>query len=203
MKRSCKKKSFTQPILSKNSRCLSFDNINLIPSSRKPTKHGLVVRVILLSLVIFFVTRPAEAANGPSLCGTVTDRTGAVIATANVIIRGADHKFERSTTTNDAGLYTFTALPRGQFELEIHSPGFRPYSRTGLQIDADSALQVDATLDVDEHVDQVTVTEGGTHVETSTTQMGGLVTGTKIANVPLNGRSFTDLVAIQSGVVPV
>src|SRR5215469_1300647 len=123
MKMSCKKKSFTQPILSKNSRYLSFDNINVIPSSRKPTKHRLGSRVALLSLLIFFVTRPAEAANGPSLCGTVTDRTGAVIASANIIVRSADHHLERNTTTNDDGLYTFTTLPRRRLELEIHSPG--------------------------------------------------------------------------------
>lgn len=157
----------------------------------------------LLWLVILLFAVPARAANDGSISGTVTDRTGAIVVNANVMVRDVDRKVQRSTRTNDTGFYAFTFLPMGQYEIAIQSPGFRPYTRTGLLVDIGTALQVDATLDLGEHTDQVTVTEAGTQVETTSTQMGEVVTGTKITAVPLNGRSFTDLLALQSGVIPV
>jgi hypothetical protein len=159
--------------------------------------------VALALLAILLLGRPVRATNGGSVSGTVADRTGAVVVNAGVIVRDVERKVERSTTTNDAGFYAFTFLPVGRYEIVIQSPGFRDYSRAGLVVDIGSALQVDAILEVGEHADAVTVTAGATQVETATTQMGEVVTGTKITAVPLNGRSFTDLLALQSGVIPV
>lgn len=159
--------------------------------------------VALLSFAILLFCRAAGAANGGSISGTVTDRSGAVVADASVIVRDVERRVERSTSTNETGFYAFTFLPVGIYEIEIQSPGFRAFSRTDLVIDIGSALQVDGILEVGEHADEVTVTEEGAPVETSSTQMGEVVTGTKITGAPLNGRSFTDLLALQSGVVPV
>jgi hypothetical protein len=72
---------------------------------------------------------------------------------------------------------------RGKYEIQIQSPEFRPYSRTGLVIDIGSALIVDVRLGVGEHVDQVMVAEGGTQVEATSTQMGYVVTGTKVTAI--------------------
>lgn len=166
-------------------------------------EHRWARLVWVVAIAVLVLARSAAAANGGSISGMVTDRSGAVIATANVVVRDLERSVERSATTNEAGFYAFTFLPVGKYEIEIKSPGFRPYSRTGLVIDIGSALQVDATLDIGEHTDAVTVTEQGTEVDTTSTQMGEVVTGTKIGAVPLNGRSFTDLLALQSGVVPV
>lgn len=149
------------------------------------------------------LSRAAGATTGGSVSGTVRDQSGAVIANANVVVRDLERGVERTLETNEDGFYAFAFLPVGKYELEIHCEGFRPYSRTGLVIDIGSVLQVDATLDVGEHADQVTVVEEGAQVETASTQMGEVVTGTNITAVPLNGRSFTDLLALQSGVVPV
>jgi hypothetical protein len=126
-----------------------------------------------------------------------------MVPNANVVVRDLDRKVERTVNTNDAGFYAFTFLPVGKYEIEIQCAGFRPYSRTGLVIDISSALRVDATLDLGEQSEQITVVEEGVQVETASTQMGEVVAGAKITAVPLNGRSFTDLLALQPGVVPV
>jgi hypothetical protein len=159
--------------------------------------------VLILAMGLLVLSRVAGASTGGSVSGTVRDQSGAVIANAKVVVRDLDRSVERTLESNEDGFYAFTFLPVGKYELEIHCAGFRPYLRTGLVIDIGSALQVDVTLDVGEHADQVTVVEEGAQVEAVSTQMGEVVTGTKITAVPLNGRSFTDLLALQSGVVPV
>ena len=159
--------------------------------------------VLILAMGLLVLSRVAGASTGGSVSGTVRDQSGAVIANAKVVVRDLDRSVERTLESDEDGFYAFAFLPVGKYELEIHSAGFRPYSRTGLVIDIGSALQVDVTLDVGEHADQVTVVEEAAQVETVSTQMGEVVTGTKITAVPLNGRSFTDLLALQSGVVPV
>ncbi len=159
--------------------------------------------VLILAMGLLVLSRVAGASTGGSVSGTVRDQSGSVIPNAKVVVRDLERNVERTLETNEDGFYAFTFLPVGRYELEIHAEGFRPSSRTGLVIDIGSALQVDVTLDVGEHADQVTVVEEGAQVETVSTQMGEVVTGTKITAVPLNGRSFTDLLALQSGVVPV
>ena len=204
MKITCNKRTPTQSSVSNSSRGYAFEaNIIMDAYLGKTINDPLVRIVAVLLLAILLLGGPAGATNGGSISGTVTDRSGAVVVNANVIVCDVDRRVERSTTANDAGFYAFMFLAVGRYEIEIQSPGFRPYSRTGLVIDIGSALRVDATLEVAEHADQVTVTEEGTEVETTSTQMGEVVTGTKITAVPLNGRSFTDLLALQSGVVPV
>lgn len=159
-------------------------------------------RSFLILLAALLLAGATRAATSGSISGTVTDRTGAVIAKAKVILRDTDKGTEQSLETNDAGFYAFTFLPVGTYSIEIRSDGFQPYSVTGLVIDIGSALHVDAVLDVAEHAEQITIVEAGLQVEMTSAQMGEVVTGTKITAVPLNGRSFTDLLALQSGVVP-
>ena len=86
----------------------------------------------------------------------------------------------------------------------MDAQGFHEQDRKGLTIDANSVLQVDLTLTMAEKVQELTVAESSGEVllETVTTQMGDVVTGSKMTAVALNGRSFTDLLALQPGIVP-
>jgi hypothetical protein len=142
------------------------------------------------------------AGAGGSVSGTVKDVSGAVVANASVtatdLATGVQHKL----ATNGQGYYFFPDLPVGRYDLAIEAAGFKPYQRTGITINANSALVVDAALQVGGPTQAVSVSESAAHVETSDTQMGEVISGTKMAAVPLNGRSYTDLLALQPGVVP-
>jgi hypothetical protein len=142
------------------------------------------------------------ASSEGALSGTVADPTGAVIPGVAVNLLCTDTGVQRIATTNSDGSYLFPVLPAGHYELEIHHPGFKPYRQVGLSLDATTALRVDAKLELGDQRETLTVSEAGLHVETTTAQMGEAVSGTKIASVPLNGRSFTDLLALQPGIVP-
>jgi Carboxypeptidase regulatory-like domain len=140
---------------------------------------------------------------GGSVSGTVNDSSGAVVTKADVTVINSDTGIRQAAMTDDKGLYSFPSLVVGHYTLEVRAAGFRPYRRTGIVIDANSALTIDAVLEVGERSDAVTVIENSVHVETTSTQMGEVISGTQMAAVPLNGRSFTDLLALQPGVVPV
>src|SRR5580700_4680173 len=80
--------------------------------------------------------------------------------------------------------------------------GVKAYTRTGLVIDANSALRADAALSVGTINEKVEVSTEAAHVETESTQMGEVISGKTMTAVPLNGRAFTDLLALQPGVSP-
>lgn len=142
---------------------------------------------------------------GGRITGTVKDPSGASISGAAVIVVNAATGVKQETTTNEQGGYTFPAIPVGQYNVEISAPGFTPYRRSGLVVDVNSTPQVDVTLQLAGQSAMVEVNEAAAQVqvEKSDTQLGQTITSQRITEVPLNGRSYTDLLAVQTGVAPV
>jgi hypothetical protein len=137
-----------------------------------------------------------------SISGTLHDATGGVIPGAALTVTNTAQGIQNKTHSDAKGFYSFPSLPVGRYDLLMEASGFRAQKQTGLTVDTDSALTIDATLDVAQQVDAITVEASDTHVETTSTQLGEVVKGTQIAAVALNGRSYTDLLALQPGVVP-
>jgi hypothetical protein len=108
----------------------------------------------------------------------------------------------RQTPRQERSAYSFPVLPVGQYELDVIADGFQPNQTQGLVIDINTDLTLDVILQVSEQNQTVTVTEFGSHVETSDTQLGQVIDSKQVTSIPLNGRSYTDLFAIQVGVTP-
>jgi hypothetical protein len=144
---------------------------------------------------------------GGSISGTVKDLTGGVIPGAALTLTNTTLGTQFKTVTDGQGLYTFPSLPVGRYDLTIDSPGFKPQKKTNLAIDADSALQINATLEVGGVASEVSVVAAAeveeVHVETVATQLGEVVSDVKMTNLSLNGRSYTDLLPIQPGIAPI
>ena len=145
---------------------------------------------------------PLWSATTGSISGIVRDQTGAVIAGVRVTITNTAQGVQNKTTTDSKGAYIFPSLPVGRYDLQFDSQGFKPQRRTSLVINLDGALQVDTTLEVAEKLEEVTVVENPVNIEAASTQMGEVVTSKDMTAVGLNGRSFTDLLALQPGIVP-
>ena len=160
--------------------------------------HLLLILILLLGLST--VTR---ATVGGAISGTVKDSSGAVVPKATVTATNTDTGVRQVVATNDTGSYSFPSLPVGHYDLDITVAGFRPYRRAGIAIDVNSLLLVDAVLEVGELQETITVQESPVQVETASTQMGEVITAEKVTAMPLNGRSYTDLLALQPGVLPV
>src|SRR6202163_3752176 len=161
-------------------------------------RAGLLLTVALISGFAIVV----RADTVGSISGTVTDQTGAVIPDTTVSALNLDTTVVQTTKTNANGFYNFTALPVGRYEIEILRDGFKPYKRTGLVADVNSQLRADIVLSMGGQSEEVVVSDTAVHVETESSQMGQVVTGTEIVSVALNGRSFTDLMSLQPGIVP-
>jgi carboxypeptidase family protein len=158
-------------------------------------------RSISLAFVLLLAVH-AWAGTGGTISGTVKDASSAVVEDAAVTALNINTGVPQQLTTNGSGFYSFPNLPIGRYTLTIEKSGFKSYQRTGITIDANSALIVDAVLEIAQEQQSVTVSENTVQVETSSTQMGEVIGSAKMSAVPLNGRSYTDLLALQPGVVP-
>ncbi|HWX91262.1 MAG TPA: TonB-dependent receptor [Terriglobales bacterium] len=137
-----------------------------------------------------------------TISGIVTDPSGAVISGATVVATDTQTGTRATVTTDAQGFYRFSTLAVGTYDLQVSQVGFKSYTKTGLVIDANSSLRVDVALQVGAINEKVEVRTDSVHVETESTQMGEVITGKTITAVPLNGRAFTDLLAMQPGVSP-
>jgi hypothetical protein len=146
---------------------------------------------------------PLCAGDGGSLLGTITDPSGQAIPGVHVTATETATAVKQTVATDGRGFYAFQGLPVGRYDVEVDAPGFKPLRRTGVAINVNSKVVVDASLAIGERTEAVTVSEWATHVETADTQLGEVITGKQMTEVPLNGRSYTDLLALQAGVVPV
>jgi Carboxypeptidase regulatory-like domain len=162
-----------------------------------------LLRVSMLTAGAFWLLAAEllHAATG-SIAGTVKDPSGLAIAGATVVATNADQGIKTTGKTDNSGLYILPSLAVGTYTLDISASGFRPLRRSGIKIDADSALKEDATLQLAEQSQSVTVTESAVQVETASTQMGEVISSQTMTTVALNGRSYTDLLALQPDVVP-
>jgi hypothetical protein len=173
------------------------------------TRHQLYfyVRIsaalFLAAVLIFSVGVPAFAGVTASISGTVTDTSGAAIVGATVTATNVDTGIVSTQQTNGQGYYSFQALPLGKYTVEVKQPGFKEYRRTDLVLEVDAALVVDAALQVGQATEVVAVSSSALHVETTNTQMGEVIEGKTMTDVPLVTRSYTDLLALQPGVIPV
>jgi len=157
----------------------------------------------LATVLLAFVSPALCASDGGSLLGTITDPTGTAIPGAKVTATEAATAVKQTIATDGRGFYAFQGLPVGLYDVQVDAAGFQPLRRTGVAINVNSKVVVDASLAIGERTETVTVSESAAHVETADTQLGEVITGKQMTAVPLNGRSFTDLLALQAGVVPV
>ncbi|MGP0074263.1 MAG: carboxypeptidase regulatory-like domain-containing protein [Bryobacteraceae bacterium] len=145
---------------------------------------------------------PVWASLGGSVSGTVTDPVGLAVAGASVTAINTATNVRQTVTTNSVGVYSFPELAVGTYLIEVEATSFRTYRHTNLVVDTDSKLLVDARLALGDQGETVTVAAAALSVDTAKTQLGDVIDGAMIVAVPLNGRSFTDLLALQPGVAP-
>ncbi len=156
----------------------------------------------LVFFLALLATTSAEASITGSISGVVSDSSGAVISGATVTATNTQTGIQATLKTDSKGFYNFPALQIGSYTVEVQQAGFKTANRTDMVVDANSALRADFTLQVGQSVEQITITAEAVHVETESTQMGDVISGKTMTAVPLNGRAYTDLLALQPGVSP-
>ena len=173
--------------------------------SLKSMSRAITVELAVPALVaIFFFTTPLSAATGGSISGAVADKSGAAIAGATLKLINTAQQTNYQAISDKQGFYSFPNLPVGHYDLTTTAVGFNVQRKTDLTVDTDSALRLNIALDIGTQTDTVNVTtDAGVQVETVATHLGEVVSAAQMTALPLNGRSYTDLLAIQPGVAPV
>lgn len=177
----------------------------------RPSTQAAVIcaRILRLShgrsiwaVVLFLLLCPSLFGQDTGLItGTVTDASGAVVPNAQVTVSNASHGVNRTTTTNKDGDYLVAGLPAGTYNISITAQGFNKYEANNLILRVAQKLRGDAKLKVGNISTEVTVLGGVPIVETQSSEVSGLVTAKELTQLELNGRNFTQLVALTPGVV--
>src|SRR5579864_2906923 len=160
-------------------------------------------RCLAVSLAVVCLAVNGFADVNGKIFGSVTDKSGAVVVSATVTATRFETGERKIVKTDGSGNYALLALPPGQYNLEVEGTGFRTYIQRGIKVDVNSALQLNVVLALGSTRETVEVQADILSVEQTNTQLGDVVGGRTMENQPLNGRDYTDLLGLQSGVVPV
>ncbi|MBI4464835.1 MAG: TonB-dependent receptor [Acidobacteria bacterium] len=135
-----------------------------------------------------------------TISGVVRDATGAVVPGVSVTVRNVETGIARTLPTDAEGRYRAPSLSVGRYEVQASMAGFQTAVRSGIELTVAREAVVNLMLEVGQVTERVEVTGEAPLVETTTSSVGGLVEGTQITNLPLNGRSFDELTLLQPGV---
>ncbi len=136
-----------------------------------------------------------------TILGTVTDKSGATVGGAAVTVRNVATGLERTATTTDDGSYNIPELPIGTYTVTVGKTGFQTVVTRDVQVAVASQSRVDAVLNPGAFSQQVEVLgETISQVETTSDVLGGTLTSTTIANMPVNGRDYTKMIFLNPGI---
>jgi Carboxypeptidase regulatory-like domain/TonB-dependent Receptor Plug Domain/TonB dependent receptor len=157
--------------------------------------------IVVLAFTVTLAGRANAQVAGATLTGTVLDASGAVIPNAQVSISDVATGVTRTATTNNAGLYNAPNVLPGNYEVKVTAPGFRTQLEKGITLTVGAEQLLNFTLQVGQTSQTVEVTTEAPTVELTSSELGATVNSTTVRELPLNGRSWTDLANLQPGVV--
>jgi hypothetical protein len=174
------------------------------PSLGGAKTQGFSASALICAAAMLFLCsgRVRAQETSASIRGTVVDETGGTVTGAKVTATSTDTGFERSTTTNAQGAYLLLELPVGHYRLEAEAQGFKKYLQEGISLDVDQQATVAIRLAVGTTTQEIQVVSNALMIESTSTNLGQTVGEREILDLPLNGRDFTQLGLLQTGVVP-
>jgi hypothetical protein len=155
----------------------------------------LLVACVVLRLLCFAQSTTA------TITGRVLDPARAVITGASISATNVDTGIVRTTTTNDQGLFTVGNLLPGNYRIEVSRPGFRAIVKPGVLLHVQDVIALNFEMSVGSTSESITVEAGTPLINTEDASVSTVVDRNFVANTPLNGRSFQDLISMTPGVV--
>ncbi len=157
--------------------------------------------VVVAALLAFAAPAAAQDPTG-TIEGTVSDSSSAAVPNARVSATHLDTGFTREAVAGADGFYRLVLLPVGAYRLSVAADGFASLVQEPVQVNVSQTLRVNPQLALSSVKEAVTVSGTSQLVDTSTNALGRVVTGREIVDLPLNGRNFTQLGLLQTGVAP-
>src|SRR5438094_310235 len=135
-----------------------------------------------------------------TILGVVRDTSGALVPGVSISVKHTESGLTRTVVSGERGAYTVPLLPVGAYEITTTMPGFKQLVRSGINVVVEQEAVVDLTLEVGAPAEQITVSEEAPLVNTKTSSTSGVITEQQVKELPLNGRSFDNLITLNVGV---
>jgi len=174
-----------------------------IQNGKALTANGFsgIVTGMLLAFLLLLSPLAVHAQNySGTVRGTVTDPSGAAVVGATVSLHDVGNNSTVQTTTGDQGEYTFASVNVGVYELRVKLGSFKEFLAKNVEVHVSNVTEINAKLELGASSDIVTVEASDIQVQTTTAEVGGVVEGTQVRELPLNGRNFIELTQLQPGV---
>jgi Carboxypeptidase regulatory-like domain/TonB-dependent Receptor Plug Domain len=170
---------------------------------REPPAVKLMLGLILGLLLMMSIPTVsiAQTASSATLRGTVKDQTGAVVAKATVTLISASSAAERKTTSNNDGIYVFSAVNPGVYTVKIEATGFKTLSRSEVVLSPSETRALETTLEIGIASEIVTVTGTSEEIKTETGEKSNTITASQIENLSIISRNSLELLRVLPGVV--
>jgi Carboxypeptidase regulatory-like domain len=155
------------------------------------------------SLLVCLIVCPFLQAQDPvgTMEGVVSDASGATVA-AHITVTNLDTDASRETTATASGIFRFAQVPIGRYSIRVDADHFATVIQQPVTVNISQNVRLQFALAVSAVKSTVDVQSDASLVDTTTNALGAVVTGREILNLPLNGRNFTQLGLLQSGVAP-
>jgi len=164
-------------------------------------RPSLAVRVVLLIVSIAASAALLQAQYGASLQGTVTDKSGAVVAGASVTITNQATGVSRNTVTGDSGFYRITGLPPGRYNVDVEAASFKKSTKSDVDVVAEAVNGANITVETGGASETVTVTATTEEaLQTENANVGGTITSQQVVDLPEFGRDPYTLLRVTPGV---
>ena len=157
--------------------------------------------ILLPVLVLFLAAASLRAQNtAAQLNGTVADSSGGVVPQAHLSIKNEGTGLVRETQSDGTGSYVFRALPPGIYTLTVNAAGFEVFAQRGIQLTVAQNATLAVGLKVGSNTETVTVSGGAALINTTTPELGQVISQSEVTELPLNGRDPSNLVFVAAGV---
>ena len=160
---------------------------------------GLRKYLLALCLILLLFAGTSWAQMTASITGTAKDSSGAAVAGATVTVKDVETGVTRTVETDPSGNYGVPSISVGNYEVDAEKTGFKLAVRSGITLVVGQQAVVDFTLEVGNVEQTVTVTAEAPVVNTTTSSTSGLVSEQEVKDLPLNGRSFDQLLTLNTG----
>ncbi len=158
-------------------------------------------RYLIVGLALMALSVPAWAQVSASISGRVEDPSGAAVGGAAITVKSLETGAIRNTVTDSSGNYELLSLPLGAQELKAEKNGFKAVVRTGINLEVGEQAVANVRLEVGNIVQQVNVIEDAPLVNITTVSTAGTVDERQVKELPLNGRSFDNLITLNPGAI--